>query len=51
MKQTQRITTRPGSAGPALSAYAAALMLLASPAHAGSVTYEFTGGSLGAHLR
>ncbi len=46
MKQTQRHTTQAGSASFNLPAFASALMLLAAPAYAGSVRFEFTGGSL-----
>jgi hypothetical protein len=46
MKRTQRTTTQACSAGLTLPAFAVALSLLASPAHAASVVYEFTGGSL-----
>ncbi len=44
MKKIQRATAQARFARPALPAVAAALLL--APAHAASVTYEFTGGSL-----
>lgn len=46
VKKNQRTTPQARSASLTLPAFAAALTLLAAPAHAASVVYEFTGGSL-----
>ena len=46
MKRPQRATPQACTASLTLPAFAAALTLLAAPAHAASIVYQFTGGSL-----